>query len=294
MEYFVHSIGPVGKIKWRPRYNFHIASCSGLVGDFSINVWDIRRPYLPLAIFGEHRNVATDIAWLQDPDRLISAGKDNLIHHNFADSSRPAVKANPVGLAINTQGRISHAFRNGTLAASTPSSTLGGLPDVVPKTPQATPTESFRISNFFTNKVHEKDLFLACQSELSEYKNSQDQAAWTDTEHIVKCAKNYKFHGATFEQLCDFNAKVCRAAKRNQVAETWKLISLMAKDPMELFDSEFSKDELMQNSVKDDIHHRFLKDEPDLDEISTLKVNTVSAGKIFYKVSVEIMLNPEY
>ena len=75
--------------------------------------------------------------------------QDNLIHHNFTDSSRPAVKANPVGLAINTHGKISHAFRNGTFAASTPSSTLGGLPDVVPRTPQATPTESFRISTFF-------------------------------------------------------------------------------------------------------------------------------------------------
>jgi hypothetical protein len=37
---------------------FHIASCS-LVIDFSVNVWDVRRPYIPFASFEEHKNVAT-------------------------------------------------------------------------------------------------------------------------------------------------------------------------------------------------------------------------------------------
>ena len=74
-EHLVYSIGPVGRIKWRPRYNYHLASCSGMVGDFSVSVWDVRRPYIPFAIFSEHKDVATDIKWLTDPDRLLSGGK---------------------------------------------------------------------------------------------------------------------------------------------------------------------------------------------------------------------------
>jgi hypothetical protein len=27
--------------------------------DFSVNVWDVRRPYIPFASFEEHKNVAT-------------------------------------------------------------------------------------------------------------------------------------------------------------------------------------------------------------------------------------------
>ena len=109
---------------------------------------------MPFAIFTEHKNIATDIAWLQDPDRLLSGGKDNLIHHNFADSSKPSLKANPAGLSMNTHGHISHAFRDGTYTISAAaSSSLSGLPDVVPRTPQSTPTESFRISSFFNKYV---------------------------------------------------------------------------------------------------------------------------------------------
>ena len=74
-EHLVYSIGPVGRIKWRPRHNYHLASCSGMVGDFTVSVWDVRRPYVPFAVFNEHKNVATDIKWLQDPDRLLSGGK---------------------------------------------------------------------------------------------------------------------------------------------------------------------------------------------------------------------------
>ena len=74
-EHLVYSIGPVGRIKWRPRHNYHLASCSGMVGDFTVSVWDVRRPYVPFAVFNEHKNVATDIKWLQDPERLLSGGK---------------------------------------------------------------------------------------------------------------------------------------------------------------------------------------------------------------------------
>ena len=74
VEHLLYSIGPVGKIKWRPRYNYHIASFS--VGpDFSVNVWDVRRPYIPLTVFAEHSKNITDIKWTRDPERLLSGGK---------------------------------------------------------------------------------------------------------------------------------------------------------------------------------------------------------------------------
>lgn len=83
IEYVMYSIGPVGKIKWRPRYNYHIASFSGLVGDFSVNIWDVRRPYIPLNIFSEHTKNITDIKWMKDPERLLSGGKVMIIPHFY-------------------------------------------------------------------------------------------------------------------------------------------------------------------------------------------------------------------
>ena len=54
----VRTIASVARIKWRPQRRHHIASCSLLV-DFNINVWEIRRPYIPFAAFSEHKDVVT-------------------------------------------------------------------------------------------------------------------------------------------------------------------------------------------------------------------------------------------
>jgi len=77
-------------------------------------------------------------------------------------------------------------------------------------------------------------LFLSCQSELKYY-NEEALQLWTGTEHIAQCARNYKLSGGPFEYLCEHNAKVCIAANKRQVAETWRLLSLVVKDPLELF-----------------------------------------------------------
>ena len=54
----VQTIASVARIKWRPKRPYHIASCALLV-DCGINVWDIRRPYIPFATFNEHKDVVS-------------------------------------------------------------------------------------------------------------------------------------------------------------------------------------------------------------------------------------------
>ena len=61
--YSVQTIASVGRIKWRPNRRFHIASCSLLL-DHNVNVWDVRRPYIPFACFDEHKDVATCECWV--------------------------------------------------------------------------------------------------------------------------------------------------------------------------------------------------------------------------------------
>lgn len=58
LVYNVQTIASVGRIKWRPQRRYHIANCSLLL-DHSINVWDVRRPFIPFANFDEHKDVAT-------------------------------------------------------------------------------------------------------------------------------------------------------------------------------------------------------------------------------------------
>ena len=54
----ITNIAPVARIKWRPHRKNHISSCS-LHIDFSINVWDVGRPYIPFAAFDSHTDIAT-------------------------------------------------------------------------------------------------------------------------------------------------------------------------------------------------------------------------------------------
>nr|CAD7592138.1 unnamed protein product [Timema genevievae] len=111
LEYVVPTIASVGFIKWRPQRKFHIASCA-LVVDCGVNVWDVRRPYIPYAAFTEHKDVATGVAWRGDPHVFLSTSRDHtLYHHVFQDATRPADKANPQGIALSCRMDVSHAYR---------------------------------------------------------------------------------------------------------------------------------------------------------------------------------------
>lgn len=68
----------MGHVKWRPQRKYHLASCA-LVVDCSINVWDVRRPYIPFASFDEHKDVATGVAWKGDPHCFLSTSRVSLI-----------------------------------------------------------------------------------------------------------------------------------------------------------------------------------------------------------------------
>ncbi len=50
----IECAGPVGRVRWRPQRRDYLGS-SSLVVDFNINVWDVKRPYVPFATFDEHK-----------------------------------------------------------------------------------------------------------------------------------------------------------------------------------------------------------------------------------------------
>ncbi|CDW55139.1 WD40 and PAH domain containing protein [Trichuris trichiura] len=92
----VQTIAPVSLIRWRRGREYHIASGS-LVLDFSIHVWDVRRPYVPFVSFEGHTGAVTGlfaafvlaynftaafrqgICWKQNPHKLITSGRDGLL-----------------------------------------------------------------------------------------------------------------------------------------------------------------------------------------------------------------------
>lgn len=107
LAYNVHTIAPVSKLKWRPTKDFHIGSCS-LVVDFSVYVWDIKRPFVPYSIFGTKKDVTTGFAWKNDPYVFISTCKDCTVYqHRFeTDAYYPAEHYPPIGIDLNPYNDI--------------------------------------------------------------------------------------------------------------------------------------------------------------------------------------------
>eukprot|EP00094_Tigriopus_californicus_P003033 TCALIF_02921-PB protein Name:"Similar to wdr24 WD repeat-containing protein 24 (Xenopus laevis)" AED:0.22 eAED:0.27 QI:0/0.75/0.69/1/0.83/0.76/13/0/944 len=106
----IQTIGPVGRIKWRPNHRFQIAS-SALALDFSVHIWDVRRPWIPTYSFDQHKDVTTDFLFKGDSEALLSTGRDGLVyHHAFKDCIMPIERTNPNSLAFNVSGDITLAF----------------------------------------------------------------------------------------------------------------------------------------------------------------------------------------
>ena len=175
LEHTVNTIGPVGRVRWRPQRPDYLGS-SALCIDFAVNVWDIKRPFVPFAAFTHHKDVVTDIAWGSDPHTLISTSKDGTLYqHVFRDAARPGDKANPVGLSFNINGEVTHAHRqfpknnqnhNHSFASKVRLGHSHGHPgsDVFKK--QYTATELFRICHRYVSTCFQFSFLLSAKADL--------------------------------------------------------------------------------------------------------------------------------
>jgi len=225
-EQTIQTMAPVRRVKWRPQRKDYLGH-SALV-DTSINVWDVKRPYVPFALF-EHKDHVTDIAWLGDPHRLIATSKDStLTHHVFDDAVRPGDRANPVGLGFSGRGEVTHASR------------------MIPKQPKPL---IFPGSKVIPKRVPLSDLFRMCKSRLAvhtfPYPTSSTKLNQTETSLDTTCdismsdeevvrgiALSYKLTDGSLEELCDLNSATASRMNKEHVALTWNIIKTLYACPM--------------------------------------------------------------
>lgn len=74
LKYVINTIASVGRVKWRPMRKHQLAS-TALVVDWNVNIWDLKRPFIPFECFQGHRDIVTDIAWRTDPKSVVSCGR---------------------------------------------------------------------------------------------------------------------------------------------------------------------------------------------------------------------------
>ncbi|XP_025840675.1 GATOR2 complex protein WDR24 isoform X2 [Vulpes vulpes] len=212
----VQTIASVARVKWRPECRHHLATCSMMV-DHNIYVWDVRRPFVPAAMFEEHRDVTTGIAWRHphDPSFLLSGSKDStLCQHLFRDASQPVERANPEGLCYGLFGDLAFAAKESLVATESGRKPYAG---------------DRRHPIFFKRKLDPAEPFVGLASSalsVFEIEPGSGSMSW-----FVDTAERYALAGRPLAELCDHNAKVARELGRNQVAQTWTMLRIIYCSP---------------------------------------------------------------
>lgn len=240
LEYTIHTIAVVGRVSWRPERKFHIASCS-LVVDYSIYIWDVRRPFIPYASFNEHTNVTTDICFKGVPDVLLSTSKDSTIYkHATKDAQHPAAAANPQSGSINYKGDLLFVSKTKAKPVAQPMTPSSGsatklnflkksTQDVVDSA-EVMPADSFHLAksslHFFTMESNEMAM------EMMKVDDALTKTLKKDYMFFRGCAAEYKLktdQQMDFLAMLDFNANVARVHGRANVSMLWNLVKMIFK-----------------------------------------------------------------
>ncbi|XP_047136789.1 GATOR2 complex protein WDR24 isoform X1 [Hydra vulgaris] len=196
----IETIASVARIKWRPNYKYHISSCA-LILDNNINIWDIRRPYVPFAAFQEHKDVATGFVWQRDPDVMLSCSKDKtIIHHTIRDAERPALKAPSIALGLSPRGMIGYAFPN-------------------PEAKLDHPKQSINAKKQSKFGLETQDSHQECS-----IVNVFEMHSIFDEMWISSLAKEYIFFGKSVTAMCEHNSKAAKKLGFFEKAQVWAIL----------------------------------------------------------------------
>lgn len=242
-QYCVPTMESVSKVRWSYENSNHIASCS-LKRDYSINIWDIQRPFIACARFTEPHEITTGMAWRRVDSSLISVTSNgNLYNLPISDAYRPLEHANPVGMAINPDGDIALALGNGLLRSTLNQSSTSEVHSNSVSSNSSTPLNHLlTIGAPLQNSLPSKFPYQSMQSRArqSVTRRSQDSALrprissrsqldvykCTEMNWFVKTAQEYQLSNRSLAELCDHNAEVCAKLRRFQICQTWKILKL--------------------------------------------------------------------
>ncbi|KRY92844.1 WD repeat-containing protein 24 [Trichinella pseudospiralis] len=207
LEDSIVTSAPVGQIHWNPLKGTQIAS-SALTTDFEIQVWDIRHPCLPYAVFFEHTSSVKGFQWKPNSDSLLSASTNgSLIWNNAKNAYQPCRHISPVAINFSVNGNILYVYdshiSNKKLGVA--SSTADDGED--------------RSNSYFVGP--RKSCFRLLNSQF--YKNKK---TYITPAQFKTFAEEYHLTDYCFPDLCQHNANVALKLKKRRESHTW----LMLKD----------------------------------------------------------------
>lgn len=238
----------------------------GSVFDNGIQLWDLKRPFFPISTLLGHKDITASFLWHHDsPDVVISASKDcRLLYHDVRKAYHLIRDLRSTGISWSVSGRL--ALLNDKVQRG-PDDGTPALPMNAPPPPPSpiVSTQSkvdvgerklstllFGGSTITPQPTTGRGSMIGASSTSSTahltttqmQQQQQQQAAVErgvahiyefhpvvsdfDEGQVLQClAQNYRYSGASLEDICTHNAQVARHVERHQIAQTWLILRLL-------------------------------------------------------------------
>lgn len=222
VEARLQAIAPVNRIAWRNNSR-QLASIS-LVGDSSIRLWDISRPFMNPYIFDEHDNVATGILW-QGEDCIWSCSKDRRLLRSSLKSAKQPIKM----LSHAGFGWSSH----NALAFSLDKAPQQNRPTLQSRDSGLSTPQNLTRSSASLQSLQKGALAGPGASTINDavYQNKQCTGI-IEIENYERpvfkyLASGYLLKGDDPIKVCLHNSKVALHAGKLRTARTWETVALV-------------------------------------------------------------------
>ncbi|KAG9321212.1 hypothetical protein KVV02_002124 [Mortierella alpina] len=214
----IHTIPTIqytSKVQWRPNKPYHLAA--SFKDESIVQVFDVRRPYVPLHVISQHDKDATSILW-RDTDVLWTVSKDKTFTSTHIKGQALSSDLLPSGkAAMNCYGQL--AF---TVAAKGGSDSFER--DLVPR----------------PGRPAAKSVALDGSQEASSatvYRTRQRGGVFDSElfnhEAFIYCAQNYSIEAGNVRDACEHNSNIAWQANRYRDSQTWTALKLFYSDMVE-------------------------------------------------------------
>ncbi|KAG0011442.1 WD repeat-containing protein 24 [Entomortierella chlamydospora] len=208
----IPTIQYTSKVQWRPNKPYQLAA--SFKDEPTVQIFDVRRPFVPLHILTHHDKDATSILW-KDTDVLWSVSKDK----TFASTH---IKGQTISadLLPSSSGAMS-CYGQLAFTVLSKGNFDSFEKDLIPR----------------TGRPNVRSVALDGSVEATVYRTRQTGGVFDcelfNHEAFIYCAQNYSTDANNVREACEHNSNIAWQANRYRDSQTWTAIKLFYSDMAE-------------------------------------------------------------